>query len=145
MDAHAHWCRSRDLGEWKACNCGATGRYAPTEDNGPGALSDDQGAGPAPARPVYAQGQHAVAPAEEQRCVPRYDDPEPRNLNSSEPILQFFGYAHLPPAIQDYSRPFYELAHWCVDNLPRNAERTVALRKILEAKDCAARAFIAKK
>jgi hypothetical protein len=47
--------------------------------------------------------------------------------------------------MQDYSRPFHELAHWCVDHLPRNAERTTALRKILEAKDCAVRAFIAKK
>jgi hypothetical protein len=58
--------------------------------------------------------------------------------------MQFFDYAHLLPALQDYSRPFYELAHWVVDTLPHNAERTTCLRKILEAKDCGVRAFIAK-
>ena len=29
-----------------------------------------------------------------------------------------------------------------IDKLPRNAERTVALRKLLEAKDCAVRASL---
>jgi hypothetical protein len=35
---------------------------------------------------------------------------------------------------------FYELACYIVTALPRNAERTVALRKLLEAKDAAVRA-----
>lgn len=76
----------------------------------------------------------------------------------TEHILQFFAYEHLPPHLQAVSRPFCELAHAIVlgDNaaeagtvtmgnaLPRNPERTVALRKLLEAKDAAVRALLGK-
>ena len=79
---------------------------------------------------------------------------EPRK----ETMLQFFEYEHLPLNLQMVSRPFYELAHAIVngDNnaesgtvtiggpLPSNPERTVALRKLLEAKDCAIRAMLFK-
>lgn len=61
-----------------------------------------------------------------------------------EHILQFFGYAHLPPAMQAVSKPFGDLAEHIAATVPRNPERTVALRKLLEAKDAAVRAFIAK-
>lgn len=75
-----------------------------------------------------------------------------------EPILQFFKYDHLPPAMQLISKPFCDLANAIVygDNapatgtvtsgppLPRNPERTVALRKLLEAKDAAVRSTIFK-
>ena len=60
-----------------------------------------------------------------------------------EHILQFFTYAHLPAHLQEASRPFCELAQRIVDTLPRNPERTVALRKLLEAKDAAVRALLA--
>lgn len=59
-------------------------------------------------------------------------------------IIQYFSYAHLPQPLADVSKPFCELAHYVVDMLPRNPERTVALRKLLEAKDAAVRALIAK-
>jgi hypothetical protein len=59
-------------------------------------------------------------------------------------IMQFFAFAHLPAALQDVSRPFCELAGTIVATLPRNPERTVALRKLLEAKDAAVRAVVAK-
>lgn len=59
-----------------------------------------------------------------------------------EPIMQFFAYAHLKPEMQHVSKPFGELAEAIVATLPRNPERTVALRKLLEAKDAAVRAFI---
>ena len=62
----------------------------------------------------------------------------------SEHILQFFSFAHLPQHLQDVSRPFGELAEQIVETLPRNPERTVALRKLLEAKDAAVRALVAK-
>lgn len=76
----------------------------------------------------------------------------------TEPILQFFKYDHLPPALQLISRPFCDLAHAIVEGdnapstgvvtsgppLPRNPERTVALRKLLEAKDAAVRALLFK-
>ena len=61
---------------------------------------------------------------------------------SIEPILQFFAYEHLRSDLQDVSKPFGELAVQIVDTLPRNPERTVALRKLLEAKDAAVRAKI---
>lgn len=59
-----------------------------------------------------------------------------------EPILQFFAYKHLPTHLQNVSMPFHDLANHVVTALPRNAERTVALRKLLEAKDAAVRAAI---
>jgi hypothetical protein len=63
---------------------------------------------------------------------------------SVEPIMQFFAYGHLPPHLQEVSRPFGEMAHVIVGTLPRNPERTVALRKLLEAKDAAVRALLFK-
>jgi hypothetical protein len=59
-----------------------------------------------------------------------------------EPILRFFSYKHLPAPLADVSRPFSELAEHLFATLPRNAERTVALRKLLEAKDAAVRASL---
>lgn len=58
-------------------------------------------------------------------------------------LTQFFAYDHLPPHLQAISKPFGELAKF-ICTLPRNPERTVALRKLLEAKDCAVRANLAK-
>lgn len=60
----------------------------------------------------------------------------------ADPLMQFFKYDHLRPALQNISRPFGELAAHIVTTLPRNPERTVALRKLLEAKDCAVRAVL---
>lgn len=62
----------------------------------------------------------------------------------TEPILQFFAYEHLPERLQAVSAPFGELAEDIVEKLPRNAERSVALRKLLEAKDAAVRALLFK-
>lgn len=75
----------------------------------------------------------------------------------TEHILQFFAYEHLPQHLQAVSKPFCDLARSLVETrsvedgpgnpafpLPRNPERTVALRKLLEAKDAAVRALVAK-
>lgn len=59
-------------------------------------------------------------------------------------MLQFFGYEHLPEHLQKVSKPFCDLARSICETLPSNPERTVALRKLLEAKDCAVRALIYK-
>lgn len=59
-------------------------------------------------------------------------------------LLQFFAYEHLPAHLQNVSKPFGDLARQIVDTLPSNPERTVALRKLLEAKDCAVRALLFK-
>lgn len=57
-----------------------------------------------------------------------------------EPMLMHFRYSHLPEHLQRTSRMHNVLAYWYADNLPRCPERTVALRKLLEAKDAAVRA-----
>ncbi len=57
-------------------------------------------------------------------------------------ILRYFHYKHLPMPLQKISYPFCSLALSVVNSLPRNPERTVCLRKLLEAKDAAVRANI---
>ncbi|WP_217917983.1 hypothetical protein [Myxococcus sp. AM009] len=61
-----------------------------------------------------------------------------------EHIMQFFAYGHLPPKLQAVSAPFGDLAERLHAEVPRNPERTEALRKLLEAKDAAVRALLAK-
>lgn len=61
-----------------------------------------------------------------------------------DPIMQFFAYGHLKPELQEHSKPFGDLAAHIVATLPRNPERTAALRKLLEAKDAAVRARLFK-
>ena len=65
-------------------------------------------------------------------------------MEENEAILQFFEFKHLPEHLQKFSQPFYTLAYDLVASTPRNPERTVALRKLLEAKDAAVRATIFK-
>lgn len=59
-------------------------------------------------------------------------------------LMQFFAYDHLKPELQAHSKPFGDLAQHLLETLPNNPERTVALRKLLEAKDCAVRAKLFK-
>jgi hypothetical protein len=59
---------------------------------------------------------------------------------ASARLLKFFQYAHLPENLQVIAREFADLADWIVEHVPPGPERTVALRKLLEAKDCAVRA-----
>ena len=69
------------------------------------------------------------------------EDP-PSTTAVTEPILQFFRWFHLPEHLAAVSRPFGLMAEHVVRTLPRNPERTVALRKLLEAKDAAVRASL---
>lgn len=57
-------------------------------------------------------------------------------------LLQFFKYEHLPEKLQSVSKPFGDLAREMAVKLPRNPESTTALRKLLEAKDCAVRSVL---
>ena len=52
-------------------------------------------------------------------------------------VLQFFTYKHLPEHLQLISASFATLAAALADNSDGNPELTVALRKLLEAKDAA--------
>jgi hypothetical protein len=58
-----------------------------------------------------------------------------------EHVLQFFRYDHLPLHLQEISKPFADLAQATADRA-QNQETTVALRKLLEAKDAAVRAAL---
>lgn len=58
--------------------------------------------------------------------------------------MQFFAYEHLPAHLQEVSKPFGDLARSIDQSLPNNPEKSTALRKLLEAKDCAVRAVLFK-
>lgn len=66
------------------------------------------------------------------------------NHQNEHYLLQFFHFSHLPEHLQNVSRPFSELAHKIHKELPKNAEQTTALRKLLESKDAAVRASLFK-
>jgi hypothetical protein len=59
-------------------------------------------------------------------------------------LMQYFQYAHLPAHLQAASKPFGELAEQLDRELPDNPEKTAALHKLLQAKDCAVRARLFK-
>jgi hypothetical protein len=56
------------------------------------------------------------------------------------PIIKYFEFAHLPPLLQEVSKPLGELAKQMDESLPDGAEKSAGLRKLLEAKDCFVRA-----
>lgn len=58
-------------------------------------------------------------------------------------IMQFFAYKHLPTHLRDASKLFCELAEYVQMYFPDGAEKSVCLRKILEAKDAGVRAVLA--
>jgi len=58
----------------------------------------------------------------------------------NERMLKWFEYTHLPAHLQEVSKPFGELAASLCASVEAGPERTVALRKLLEAKDAAVRA-----
>lgn len=57
-----------------------------------------------------------------------------------ENVLQFFDYEHLPPHLQEVSKPCADLARSMAGGLQHSAELTIGLRKLLEAKDAFVRA-----
>ena len=66
-------------------------------------------------------------------------DPTPEQI-AAEPMLKWFAWTHLQPgALQEASRVFCDAAQYVTTKFPRNPERTVCLRKLLEAKDAGVR------
>lgn len=61
---------------------------------------------------------------------------------NGEQLARYFAFAHLQMPLREVSKHFAKLALLMLDNLPRNAERTAGLRKLIEAKDCAVRAAL---
>ena len=63
-------------------------------------------------------------------------------MKDESPIMKHFTYDHLPQHLQEVSKPFCVLAHEIESHLEPGPERSVALRKLLEAKDAAVRAKV---
>lgn len=59
--------------------------------------------------------------------------------------IEMFAFEHLPEHLRDISRPFHIMATGIFETLPDNSERENALRKLLEAKDCAIRCVVFEK
>ena len=59
-----------------------------------------------------------------------------------ERMLKWFEFNHLPDHLRVVSIKFYELACSLCALVEPGPERTVALRKLLEAKDAAVRAVV---
>lgn len=55
-------------------------------------------------------------------------------------ILKYFEYTHLPAHLQEVSKPIGDLARQMDEQLSDGPEKSVGLRKLLEAKDCLVRA-----
>ena len=61
---------------------------------------------------------------------------------SASPILRYFEFAHLPAELQEISQSCSQLASYLEIRLPAGAEKSTALRKLLECKDAAVRAAL---
>lgn len=71
-----------------------------------------------------------------------------------ERMLKHFEYSHLPEQVRLVGKQFHDMAYWIcgqwwigdfksgVAGIEPGPERTVALRKLLEAKDAAIRAVV---
>lgn len=57
-------------------------------------------------------------------------------------ILRYFAFSHLQAPLSTISEQFHDLAWMLAEDLPHNAETSVALRKLLEAKDAAVRSAL---
>lgn len=57
-------------------------------------------------------------------------------------MLRWFESDHLPPHLASVVSKFRELAEFVVETTAPGPERTVALRKLVESKDCAVRAVL---
>ena len=57
-------------------------------------------------------------------------------------MMQWFAYKHLPPHLQEASKVFHDLAYHVVTTTKPGRERSVCLRKLVEAKDAGVRAAL---
>jgi 3-methyladenine DNA glycosylase AlkC len=88
------------------------------------------------------------------RCYPGYCiDPYPERTTvttethqgrhpATTAIMRHFAYGHLPEHLARVSAECAALAHRMADELNDDPELTAGLRKLLEAKDCFARAAV---
>lgn len=58
--------------------------------------------------------------------------------------IKYFAYQHLPPKLQEISKPIGDLAQQMEETLPDGPEKSAGMRKLLEAKDCFVRSALEK-
>jgi hypothetical protein len=85
--------------------------------------------------------QQEVQEEKPETKVPEVLSKEEKRAADQEHIMQYFAFEMLREPIRAVAEAFYNLANAIEQNLPRNPERTVALRKLLESKDAAIRAI----
>ncbi|MEM0907371.1 MAG: hypothetical protein AAGJ94_08410 [Pseudomonadota bacterium] len=61
---------------------------------------------------------------------------------SGDTIMKWFEFRHLPSHLKAVSQPFHDFAEYLCETIEPGPERTIALRKLLEAKDAAVRAVV---
>lgn len=57
-------------------------------------------------------------------------------------MMKWFRYGHLPPQMQNVSRPCCDVATTMDEMLEESAEKTAGLRLLLQAKDCFVRCAV---
>ena len=66
----------------------------------------------------------------------------PNDGGTGDRMMKWLSYAQLPQHLQVVSKPYWDLGILICNAIPAGPERTVALRKLVESKDCAVRAII---
>jgi len=61
---------------------------------------------------------------------------------TGERMMKWFSGLHLPEELKEIVYEYRSLARKIIETIPVGPERTVALRKLVESKDCAVRAII---
>lgn len=59
-----------------------------------------------------------------------------------DPMLKWFEFEHLPPELSEVCMFYNHLVHKICSKASPSAERTVAMRKLLESRDSAVRAIL---
>lgn len=66
----------------------------------------------------------------------------PTDGDTGERMIKWLSYEHLPKELQPIVQKYHNMGLIICGTIPSGPERTVALRKLVESKDCAVRAVI---
>lgn len=66
----------------------------------------------------------------------------PDDKGTGERMMKWLSTEHLPEELQTIVYQYRGLGEYICNAIPAGPERTVALRKLVESKDCAVRAII---
>lgn len=66
----------------------------------------------------------------------------PTDGGTNERMMKWLSVAHLPDSLRPIVGEYRALGEIICNDIPPGPERTVALRKLVESKDCAVRAII---